>query len=209
MRSRTVKRYEVTGAPMLIAAGVLWLVWYVCEAARHYSFEQALKYMTAFAIKMEFDDNSATNSPSAIVIDRRRLDDAFWHCLERLETVRSIRITSTKFDDADASRLRSMWRLEAVYLPASDITDAGVAELAKLPYLKILDLSDTQITDESVSKLTKSGSLEELYLRNTRVGDHGLQWIHNIRRLDITGTGVTPERAKTISRWNPQARIDY
>lgn len=120
-------------------------------------------------------------------------------------------LTLTGWDRKDYSVLKAKADTVVLQMANADVTDATLDDVAGMALLKELDLSDTQVTDAGLAKLAQLEKLEALRLANCKITDEGLRthlWNHPaLKRLDLTGTPVTPECANEWKSLNPQRRV--
>ncbi len=149
---------------------------------------------------------------------------------DKVQCFELINATVTAKGYAHLARFKA---LEALHLMQSGITDRGLAVCRELPNLANLSLQDTPVTDEGMKHLAGSklqylqlmqtavgdagaealatlSALEVLELRGTKLTDKGLALLpacKNLKRLDVTKTGVTADGAKAFRTALPTCEL--
>lgn len=148
----------------------------------------------------------AFNSSGATRAEIERLLTA----IERLPSVRTLRLERSPLTDADLERLTRLPHLESLGLAGTRITDAGLARLAALPSLRWLLLDHTAITDAGLAHLHDMPHLEMVSLERVPITDASVGTLCSLPRLNrvyLDGTSITPAGRAELHRRRPALSI--
>ena len=153
-----------------------------------------------------------------------------------LKSLRSIDLRNTPVTDAQLKVLADLPSLETVMLGSNpNLTDSLPDYLVNLPNLKQLCLDGIDVTEAVLPQLKLAKQLESLWLWETQVSDQSLvqlqnlsmiqeldldlnpqltdaclvhlQGLKNLKRLNLSRTGITPQGIADLQRRLPNATI--
>jgi hypothetical protein len=123
-------------------------------------------------------------------------------------------LASPAVDDEVFDRLQRMpgfKHVQILTLGGSRITDKSLQVLENYPGILSLNLSGTGVTDRGMVSLAKLPALSGIGLSGTNVTDAGLDALIrsrlDLRSIDLTGTKVTAEGLRRLSKAFPQIYI--
>jgi len=122
-----------------------------------------------------------------------------------LTRLTSLNIPQAPITDVGMGYLRNLTNMRSLVLGSRSITDAGLVNLSNMR-LEILNLSGSSITDAGMVHIGKLTGLGTLFLNHTAITDAAIPEIiklHNLHRLDITGTQITPAGRQQIANAIP------
>jgi len=120
-----------------------------------------------------------------------------------------LNIPQAPITDVGMGYLKNLVYIRSLVLGSKSITDAGLVNLANMR-LEILNLDGSSITDAGMVQIGKLSGLGSLFLNYTAITDASIPEIvklRYLRRLDITGTKITPQGRDRIRAAIPGIQI--
>jgi hypothetical protein len=119
-------------------------------------------------------------------------------------------LTLTGSDSKDAPDLKSKNDVTVLQMANADVTDQSLEPLKEMKLLRELDLNGSEITDAGLETLKALPVLTTLRLARTKITDKGFRSAlfdkDSLMRLDVQGTGVSPETIKAWKEAKPGRR---
>ena len=133
--------------------------------------------------------------------------------LERLiniTTIQTLNLKKNNIGDEGARVLAGNTTIQTLNLEENNIGDEGAKALAGNTTIQTLNLRYTYIGDEGARALAENNTLTTLYLGCNNIGDEGARAFENmkqLRRLDLSGTGVSHQTMEQLRKKLPNCKI--
>lgn len=140
------------------------------------------------------------------------ITDAGITALAQAQNLQSLVVWDSKITDASLKIIRALPNLTVLCLQQTAVTDQGVSELMNGLQAQLceLDLSGTNATGACLPSLRGASDLERLRLRDLPINDEQirpLMELPKLRRLDLSGTRITPRGLAELKTALPNCEI--
>lgn len=117
-------------------------------------------------------------------------------------------LSQTKVTDVGLKELKTIKYLTGLSLIRTQVTDVGLKELGRIERLGWLNLCGARITDKGLTELENCQNLSWLMLNDTRVTGVGLKGLKNLTWLSLAHTSLSAAGLRELKNLTRLKRLD-